>query len=54
MDTCPFLASAGPAEMTLPSLLSPTAFSLVAVLLARWSLSSGQSEGARFKMTGLC
>ena len=53
MDTCPFLAPAGLAEMTLPSLLSLIAFLLVAVLLTQWSPSSGQSEGASFKMAGL-
>lgn len=54
MDTCPFLVPAGPAEMTLPSPLALTAFSLVAVLLTLWSPSSGQSQGTSFEMAGLC
>lgn len=54
MHTCPFLAPAGLAEMTLPSPLSLTAFSsLVAVLLTRWNPSTRQSEGVSFKMAGL-
>lgn len=51
MDLCPFLAPAGPAEVTLPSPLSLAAsISLLALLLKQWTPSSySEAAGAWLK-----
>lgn len=51
MDLCPFLAPAGPVEVTLLSFLSLAAFiPLVALLLTQWTRSScSQAAGAWLK-----